>query len=101
MSLNTIPQPSTRIFSPLAGGPVEGPRAVGQELAYWPSDETAAEPDVEILNALRPAMATIPNSMLLVASTPMLGRVSCGRPTAVTMVRMAILAWSGSAAPAS
>jgi hypothetical protein len=39
------------------------------ELAFWPSDD-AAEPDYEVLNALRPGMATIPGSMLLCASSP-------------------------------
>lgn len=40
------------------------------EIAFWPSDENSAEPDFEVLNALRPAMATIPNAMLLCASSP-------------------------------
>jgi len=39
------------------------------EIAFWPTDD-AAEPDYEVLNALRPGMATIPNSMLLCASSP-------------------------------
>lgn len=39
------------------------------ELAFWESDEEAANPDVEILRSLRPAMATIPNSLLLCASS--------------------------------
>lgn len=39
------------------------------ELAFW-SIEGSANPDAEILSALRPAMATIPNAMLLVASSP-------------------------------
>jgi hypothetical protein len=40
------------------------------ELAYWPSDDAAANPDVEILAAVKPTMATIPNAMLLCASSP-------------------------------
>jgi hypothetical protein len=40
------------------------------EVAFWPVDENAAESDVQILDALRPSMATIPNSMLLCASSP-------------------------------
>ncbi len=40
------------------------------ELAYWPTDETAAEQDTEVLNAVRPSMATIPGAMLLAASSP-------------------------------
>ena len=39
------------------------------ELAFWRSDESA-NPDNEILAALRPAMATIPGAMLLCASSP-------------------------------
>jgi hypothetical protein len=39
------------------------------EIAFWPSDD-AAEPDTEILNAIRPGMSTIPNAMLLCASSP-------------------------------
>jgi hypothetical protein len=39
------------------------------ELAFW-STETSSEPDYEVLNALRPGMATIPSSMLLCASSP-------------------------------
>src|ERR1035437_2821051 len=40
------------------------------ELAFWQSDDLGANPDVEILNALRPAMATVPKAMLLKASSP-------------------------------
>jgi hypothetical protein len=40
------------------------------EIAFWPSSEDAAEPDVEVINAIRPGMATIPSSMMLCASSP-------------------------------
>jgi hypothetical protein len=40
------------------------------EIAFWRSDETSANPDVEILRALRPGMASIPGSILLLASSP-------------------------------
>ena len=43
--------------------------ALCDELAFWRSDESA-NPDKEILAALRPAMATIPGAMLLCASSP-------------------------------
>ena len=46
------------------------PAALCDEIAFWRTEETAANPDAEILDALRPAMATIPNAMLLVASSP-------------------------------
>jgi hypothetical protein len=44
--------------------------ALCDEIAYWRSDETSANPDSEIINAIRPAMATIPGAMLLCASSP-------------------------------
>jgi hypothetical protein len=43
--------------------------ALCDEVAFWRNDESA-NPDKEILAALRPAMATIPNAMLLCASSP-------------------------------
>jgi hypothetical protein len=43
--------------------------ALCDEIAFWRSDESA-NPDKEILSSLRPAMATIPGSMLLCASSP-------------------------------
>jgi hypothetical protein len=35
-----------------------------------PASEDAADPDFEVINAIRPGMATIPNAMLLCASSP-------------------------------
>lgn len=43
--------------------------AICDEIAFWPKDESA-NPDRDILGALRPAMVTIPDSMLLCASSP-------------------------------
>lgn len=43
--------------------------AVADEVAFWPCDD-AAEPDREILAALRPAMATIPDALLVCLSSP-------------------------------
>jgi hypothetical protein len=43
--------------------------ALCDELAFWRSEESA-NPDEEILAAIRPAMATIPGAMLLCASSP-------------------------------
>jgi hypothetical protein len=43
--------------------------ALCDEIAFWRSDESA-NPDTEILAALRPAMSTIPGAMLLCASSP-------------------------------
>jgi len=43
--------------------------ALCDEIAFWRSDESA-NPDSEIIGAIRPAMATIPGAMLLCASSP-------------------------------
>lgn len=43
---------------------------LADEVAFWPTDDHSAEPDYEVLAAIRPGMATIPNSKLLVASSP-------------------------------
>jgi hypothetical protein len=44
--------------------------ALLDEVAIWESDEFAAEPDVEVVNAIKPGMLTVPGSMLLCASSP-------------------------------
>jgi hypothetical protein len=44
------------------------------ELAFWRSDETSLNPDVEILRALRPGMVSIPGSVLVLASSPYVQR---------------------------
>lgn len=43
--------------------------ALCDEIAFW-HDENSSNPDVEILAAIRPAMATVPGAMLLCASSP-------------------------------
>jgi hypothetical protein len=43
---------------------------IADELAFWLSDEDAANPAAEIIDGLRPAMATMPNAMLMVATSP-------------------------------
>jgi hypothetical protein len=44
--------------------------ALCDEIAFWTTDEDAAAPDVEVLNALRPSMSTVPGAVLLCASSP-------------------------------
>jgi hypothetical protein len=44
--------------------------ALCDEIAFWHSDESSLNPDTEIIAALEPAMATIPNALLLGASSP-------------------------------
>jgi len=43
--------------------------AVCDEIAFW-RDETTANPDVEVVNAIRPGLATTPDSLLLCISSP-------------------------------
>ena len=43
--------------------------AILDEIAFW-SDATSLNPDSEILAALRPTMATVPNALLLAISSP-------------------------------
>ena len=43
--------------------------AILDEIAFWPTDD-AANPDTGILNALRPAGATVPGFLLLMISSP-------------------------------
>jgi len=43
--------------------------AIVDEAAYLPTDDSA-EPDTELLAALRPAMATVPGALLMVMSSP-------------------------------
>ncbi len=43
--------------------------ALCDEVAFWRTDDSAV-PDMEILAALRPGLASIPGSMLLLASSP-------------------------------
>lgn len=42
---------------------------IGDEIAFWRSEDSA-NPDAEIVAALRPALSTIPGSVLLKASSP-------------------------------
>ena len=44
--------------------------ALLDEIAYWETDQASAEPDIEVINAIKPGMATIPGAMLLCASSP-------------------------------
>ena len=43
---------------------------LGDESAFWNTAETGSNPDTEILSAVRPAQATIPGAVLLLASSP-------------------------------
>ena len=52
---------------------VRGYTVVGcicDEIAFWMNDDRSANPDHEVVNALRPGMATVPRSLLIVLSSP-------------------------------
>ncbi len=57
----------TASFRAVRGYTVIG--AICDEIAFWPTED-AAEPDTEILNGLRPGMATVPGALLLCISSP-------------------------------
>jgi hypothetical protein len=44
--------------------------AICDEIAFWRSEENSANPANEVLRAIRPALATIPDSLLLCISSP-------------------------------
>jgi hypothetical protein len=44
--------------------------AVCDELAFWKDESTSNNPDSEILDALRPGMATVPGALLFACSSP-------------------------------
>ena len=67
LSNNVSIEIATASYRTIRGYSVVG--AVLDEIAFWPTDD-AAEPDHEILAALRPAMATVPDAMLLCLSSP-------------------------------
>lgn len=58
---------STASFKTIRGRTVVA--ALCDELAFWTGDNSA-NPDTEVIAAIRPAMATIPRAMLLKASSP-------------------------------
>jgi hypothetical protein len=46
------------------------PLCLADESAYWINSDTSSNPDLEVLRALKPSLASIPNSMLISASSP-------------------------------
>ena len=43
---------------------------LADEIAFWRTDDSSRRPDIEVLNSVRPGLASIPGSMLLMASSP-------------------------------
>ena len=42
---------------------------LADEIAFWPTEDSA-NPDLEIIRAVRPGLASLPHSLLLLASSP-------------------------------
>ena len=74
--------------------------ALLDEIAYWEVDENSSEPDIEVINAIRPGQATVPGAMLLCASSPH-ERARCGARTPSTSAKTTMRFWSGKPARAT
>jgi len=68
--------------------------ALCDELAFWRSDETNANPDTEIISAIKPAMATIPGAFFWRRQVRIRGVVSCGEHIDSIGVRT-VMCWFG------
>jgi hypothetical protein len=80
---------------------VRGYTAIGvvcDEIAFWRTDDGAANPDAEVLQALRPAMATVPGGLLLALSSPYATRGELYRAVERSFGRddARVLVWNGS-----
>jgi hypothetical protein len=62
---------------------------IADELAFWYVDAVYANPDVEVLNAVEPGLATTGGPLIL-ASSPLRGAAFCGICSNVITVRTAI-----------
>ncbi len=69
--------------------------ATCDELAFWRTDEQSANPDSEIIAALRPGMATVPGSMLIAISSPHARRGHSGTTIAGISAKTVTQSWSG------
>ena len=67
---------------------------LADELAFWRSDDSA-NPDTEVLAAVRPGMGTIPGAMLLCASSPYARRGAFLRRSNATMATIMRRCWCG------
>lgn len=67
LSNRVIIEVHTASFRTVRGYTIAG--VICDEIAFWPNEDSAA-PDKEILDALRPAMATIPGARLICISSP-------------------------------
>jgi hypothetical protein len=68
LSCGTVIEVVTASFRSTRGYSVAA--ILADEVSFWRDEEGGANPAGEIFTALRPSMATLPNSLLLVATTP-------------------------------
>jgi hypothetical protein len=68
--------------------------ALCDEIAFWPTDD-AAQPDYEILTAIKPGMATVPGAILLCASSRTRGGGHYLTPIASISAKKMIPSWCG------
>jgi hypothetical protein len=68
LSCGTIIEVTTASFRSTRGYSVAA--ILADEVAFWRDEESSANPAQEVFAALRPSMATLPNSLLMVATTP-------------------------------
>ncbi len=72
---------------------------LADEIAFWHTDDAAANPDTEVIAAVRAGLASIPNSVLLIASSPYAKRGCCGARSGGIGGRMPAGCWYGAAPP--
>jgi Terminase large subunit, T4likevirus-type, N-terminal len=74
--------------------------ALCDEIAFWSIDESAAEPDTEILSALRPAMATVPGAILYAPARLMQSEARSTKHSNAIGAKKPVRFWSGGPLPA-
>ena len=73
--------------------------AVADEIAFWQGEDGSANPDVEILRAVRPTLLTT-HGPLIAISSPYARGACCGPPSSGTMAPKAIRSsWSPTPLP--
>ena len=68
---------------------------IADEIAFWRTDDGSTNPDVEVINGLRPGMATDTRSAAARISSPYASAGRCGKRTANTMGKTVTRSSSG------
>ena len=75
--------------------------ALLDEIAYWPTDEGSAQPDVEVINAIKPGMATIADACCYAHRHRTLARAPFGTDLEALRQGRTIRSWCGRRRPAT